>query len=392
MPSFFLSSQSGLDHALKLVTTYIRDHLFLDIPLQNWVTAIAILLGSFLLHSLLARFLQFLLGCWRWHGRAAGKAIAQAILPALKLLIITTGFSIATQPTLLDFPKKTAAFMADVSATLQILVVCLLIQGIGQGLVNLRQELSSARGKSTSVTIYGVYKKAITVGTIILGLFMILKVWGFDISSLVAGLGIGGLALSLAAQDTFSNLLGGITIMTDRAFEIGDVISTPEIEGVVEEIGFRSTKVRTFTQAQVNIPNAKLSNAYVTNLSRMGKRRIRFTIRVPYSVSADQIRVLAERMMQVTRRREAILADGILFYLDKFGPSAQEILFQCFVNLVDYDVFVKEQQDVMFELRRIMNEMNIPLAMDALQVQLVDPERQPDRPAERPPEKPQHFA
>ncbi len=92
----------------------------------------------------------------------------------------------------------------------------------------------------------------------ILGLFMILKVWGFDISSLLTGIGIGGLAISLAAQETFANLIGGITIMADRAFEIGDYISTPDIDGVVETIGFRSSRIRTLTQAVVTVPKRQI--------------------------------------------------------------------------------------------------------------------------------------
>jgi MscS family membrane protein len=286
------------------------------------------------------------------------------------LLIIAMGFGIATSPALLDLAKPVAEFLASVTSTLRVVVVCLLVQGIGQGLVDISQEIAISTGKQTSAIIYGFYKKAITVGAVILGLFMILKIWGFDVSSLLAGLGIGGLALSLAAQDTFSNLLGGITILTDKAFEIGDVISTPEIEGTVEQIGFRSTKVRTFAQAQVNIPNAKLSNSFVTNLSRMGKRRIRFNLNIPYSVSTDRIEKLAARLTQELAGRESLMDDGILIYLEKLGPTAQEVLFQCFVRLVDYNLYMSEQQAILFIVRSILDELEIPFAMQALNLQM----------------------
>ncbi len=370
------SFQQQVSQLISDIVTYIQDHLFLAIPLKNWAIALGIMLAAFLLKRLFARVMQFLLGHWRWRGRELGKHIADATLPALQLMIIATGFEIATSPSILKFSKSINTILNHVSSTLTVVVVCLLIQGVGQAMVTASQQLAVSNGKQPSAVINSFYKKAITVGTVILGVFMILRVWGFDISSLLAGLGIGGLALSLAAQDTFSNLLGGITIMTDRAFEIGDVISTPEVEGTVEEIGFRSTKVRTYSQAQVNIPNAKLSNAYVTNLSRIGKRRIRFTLNVPYTVDPALLRLLIARLETVVSQREAIMADGTLIFLEKYGPNAQEVLFQCFVNRVDYGEFMAEQQAVLFDVRRILNELDIPIALDTMHVHLVSGNRQ----------------
>ena len=100
---------------------------------------------------------------------------------------------------------------------------------------------------------------------------MVAQEWDYRIDGFIAGLGLGGLAFSLAAKDTLSNVFGGLVVILDKPFSIGDWIKTPSVEGTVEDISFRSTKVRTFAQALVTVPNATLANEPVTNWTRMGK-------------------------------------------------------------------------------------------------------------------------
>ena len=160
-----------------------------------------------------------------------------------------------------------------------------------------------------------------------------------------------------------SNLIGGITIMADRAFEIGDYISTPDIDGVVENIGFRSSRIRTLTQAVVTVPNAKLSNSFITNFSRMGKRRIRFTVSVTYDTPLEKLEQLNAALRAIAARRsETVLEEGLLVYFEKLGSSSLDILFQCFVNTVAYDRFLAEQEAILFEVMKALEQLGIEFA------------------------------
>src|SRR5699024_6731493 len=109
---------------------------------------------------------------------------------------------------------------------------------------------------------------------IAMAISIVLQEFDYHIGGLITGLGIGGLAISLAAKDALANLFGGVVIVTEKPFTINDWIMTPSVEGTVEDISFRSTKVRTFDQALVVVPNATLANEAITNWSKMGKRRI----------------------------------------------------------------------------------------------------------------------
>ena len=117
---------------------------------------------------------------------------------------------------------------------------------------------------------------------IALAIVIIAQEWNYDVNGFIAGLGLGGLAFALAAKDALANIFGGIVIIMEKPFLIGDWIAIPEVEGVVENISFRSTKIRSSSQALITIPNSTLASVAITNHSRMGKRRISFNLGLTY--------------------------------------------------------------------------------------------------------------
>ena len=125
---------------------------------------------------------------------------------------------------------------------------------------------------------------------VLLAFTIIAQELNYDINGLIAGLGLGGLAIALAAKDGLANIFGGIIIILDKPFSIGDWISTASVEGTVEEITFRSTKVRTFAHALVTVPNSTLANEAITNWSRMGRRRITFNLGVTYTTPRARLK------------------------------------------------------------------------------------------------------
>jgi MscS family membrane protein len=339
-------------------------------PIWNYLLALLIILAALALRRPVAKVIQAVVRRICRKHESVEPSLSQALTPAFRLLILTLGLGLATQTNLLVFSERLTAWLGQGMATLRALVLCLLLMGIAVTLIEIRTDKARQEGLKEVVTIHTFYKRIVQVATVILGLFMALRIWGFDISGLLAGIGIGGLAISLAAQDTFANLLGGVTIMADHTFAIGDVISTPDIEGIVEAIGFRSSKIRTFAQAVVTVPNARLSNTFVTNLSRMGKRRIRFHIGLEYGTRPEQIRSLIERFKAMLAERESIYAEGILIHTEKFSPSSIDILFQCFVKTIEFPRFLQEQEAIILEIMRIMDEASLSFAFPALSVHL----------------------
>jgi len=342
----------------------------------NWLIACAIVLAALALRRPVSRLAELIGKKALSRDHETGAAMAAALAPAVRLLVVLIGLSLALQSGLLAYSEKVGLFFQHVIDTLKAVVLCLALAGVGVSLLENSTRKAKADGNKQTVTMHVFYRRAIQVAAIVIGVFIGLRVWGFDISGLLAGLGIGGLALSLAAQDTFSNLLGGLTIMTDHAFSIGDVITTPDVEGIVEDIGFRSTKVRTFTQMQVTVPNSRLSSNTVTNLSRVIKRRIRFSISLEYGTTPDQIRSLIEKLKTRMAAREHLIPENTIIALEKFSASSIDVLFQCFTKTLDFIQYLKEQEDILLEIMEVMEQEKLSFAFSALTVHLNDLSRQ----------------
>jgi MscS family membrane protein len=122
--------------------------------------------------------------------------------------------------------------------------------------------------------------------------------WGFNVAAVLGSLGLVGMAVALGAQDFIKNMFAGLTIFLDQVFEKGNWIKTPDVEGTVEEIGFRATKVRQFDKALVTLPNSKLANEALINYSRMTNRRIHWMIGVEYRSTKEQILNITQALSQ----------------------------------------------------------------------------------------------
>jgi MscS family membrane protein len=191
---------------------------------------------------------------------------------------------------------------------------------------------------------------------------IIIDEWGYDVNGLVAGLGIGGLAIALAAQDTLANLFGFTTIVGDSPFVEDEYIVTPDVEGVVESVGLRSTRIRQLDQAIVTIPNSKLSGSAITNWSRLYKRRINFVLGITYDATSHQMDELLKLLREMLTRREKVDPDSVVVYFINFGDSALEILVRCYVFESDWGRFTAEREAVNLAVMDIVESLGLSIA------------------------------
>jgi MscS family membrane protein len=187
---------------------------------------------------------------------------------------------------------------------------------------------------------------------------IIVQEWGYDVSALVAGLGIGGLAVSLAAQDTIANLFGFSMIVGDRPFVVGDYIKTNDVEGTVERVGLRSTRVRQPDQALVTVPNRTLANSVIMNWSRLGKRYINFIVRTAPDVPPQALQQTLARIREMLEIRPRIETDSILVHFSGFSTADDklEISVRAYVQLTEWSAYVQEREIINLEIIRIMGE------------------------------------
>ncbi len=204
--------------------------------------------------------------------------------------------------------------------------------------------------------------RTIRVILVAISISIIGQEFDYDVNGLVAGLGLGGLAFALAAKEAVGNLIGGIVIVTEKPFSIGDWILTPSVEGTVEDINFRSTKVRTFSQALVTVPNSTLANEPITNWSRMGKRRITFHLGLNYKSTKDQIQRVVQRVEHLLRNHEDVHPDTIMVAFDQYNDSSLDILLYFFTNTTVWGEHVKIKHEINIAIMAILEEEGVEVA------------------------------
>lgn len=192
--------------------------------------------------------------------------------------------------------------------------------------------------------------------TVCLAIVMIISELGYNINGLLTGLGVGGLAVSLAAQDSLKNLISGFFIMLDKPFDVGDLIETSEFKGIAEDITMRSTRIRTFEDSVVIVPNSKLSEANITNLSKLTKRLVDFKIGILYSTPADIIKKCREDIKKQLESYELVCKESIRVCFIEFDDSSINLQIRFYINTVDYEEYCKFINDFNFEIKRIIED------------------------------------
>jgi len=204
--------------------------------------------------------------------------------------------------------------------------------------------------------------KSLRVFVIALGILFILSNFGYNIASLLAGLGIGGLAFALAAQDTVRNLFGSFTIFSDKPFQIGDWIRIGDFEGTVEDVGFRSTRVRRFDQAQVTVPNSQFIKNGVVNYSAMKKRRIKFNLGVTYGTTASQMTEVVEGIKQIIKEDHRFDHNFYMVHFTDFGDFSLNIFIYCFTKTTVWDEYLTAREEFHLNIMQMLEEMGVEIA------------------------------
>ncbi len=190
--------------------------------------------------------------------------------------------------------------------------------------------------------------------TVIFAFFVILgSVFNLNVATIIAGLGIGGIAVALAAQDSLQNLLGSFTIFADKPFLVGDLIRIDKFEGTVEKVGFRSTVIRTLDKTLVVIPNKKMVDSPLENLSLRNLRRMKFNIGLRYDTPAEVMRKISKEMQQVVNDHPATSNDTLVTF-DSFGDSALFIQVLYFIEIVDYTEYMHIREDLNYKIMSIV--------------------------------------
>jgi len=221
-----------------------------------------------------------------------------------------------------------------------------------------------AAGTSTRIDdlLIPLLRKTAKIFIFAVGIIYLANALNIEILPLLTGLGIGGLAVAFAAKDTIENFFGSVAVIVDRPFDVGDWITIDDVEGTVEEMGLRSTRVRTFYNSLVTVPNASLVRANVDNYGRRKYRRYRTHLSITYDTPPDTIEAFCEGIRELIRRHPYTRKDYYQIWLHEMGATSLDILVYMFHEAPDWTTELRERHRFLLDILRLAKSMNVEFA------------------------------
>ncbi len=205
-------------------------------------------------------------------------------------------------------------------------------------------------------------RKALKVIVVIAGALFLLQNLSVNVGSLLAGLGIGGVAVALAAKDTIANFFGSIMIFIDRPFQIGDWVKIGDVEGIVEEVGFRSTRVRTFYNSRVTVPNAHFTEAAIDNLGMREYRRCFTTLNLTYDTTVEQMQAFVEGIRAIVLANESTRKDYYEIHFSGFGAHSLDVMVYLFFKVESWSEELRQRHNIFMEILRLARTLGVQFA------------------------------
>lgn len=215
-----------------------------------------------------------------------------------------------------------------------------------------------------------VVRKTAKVTLVVVGAVMVLQNMGYPVGSLLAGLGIGGAALAFASKDTIANFFGSLVIFVDRPFQIGDWVEIGDVEGTVEEVDIRTTRIRTFSNSLITVPNSHMTVTAIQNWSRMQKRRIKLDIGITYDATPEQMKAAVEAIREVIAADERFHHDFYLVNFNELGESSLNIFCYFFTRTTVWAEYMQTRQDFLLAVMGRLQDLGLSLAFPTRTVHL----------------------
>jgi MscS family membrane protein len=359
------------DNTPPLYSLIIRDRIHRYLPfllkrqmyLENWqwLGLFLIILAGMLLSRLVG--MVIVLGIRKWFRREnltldkkLEKDFVRPIRIALMAWVWLLGLSTLGLPPMTLLYLRIAA--KAISAGGLVWAAYRLIDILGEFLMN-RAEQTETRFDDIIVPLV---TRSLKMFIVVFGVVFVAESAGFQPTSVLAGLGLGGLAFALAAKDTVANIFGSVTIVLDRPFQIGDWICVGDVDGNVESVGIRSTRVRTFYNSLITVPNSELTNATIDNYGMRRYRRIKTMLSVAYDTPPEKMDAFCEGIRELIRQHPYTRKDYYHVYFNEFGDASLNILLYCFHECPDWSTELRERHRLFLDITRLAKRLGIEFA------------------------------
>jgi MscS family membrane protein len=293
----------------------------------------------------------------------------KGFVPPLRMLTGLAVFHLALDFLDLNLSiRQTVQYGLTVVLTFALIFLALRFTEVGIAMMRLSFE---RQGRPGSAAMLPPTQKGMKTIIVVIGIIFLLRDLGFNVTAIVAGLGVGGLAIALAGQKTIENLFGGVSVTLDQPVRVGDFGRYGDIVGTVEDIGLRSTRVRTLDRTVVAIPNAEFSHMKLENFEKRDKLRWTSTMILRFDTSADQLRYILLKLKELLVGHPMVMNDPARARFVKFVPYGFEIEFFAYIRSTDWNEFLAVVEDLNIRIVRLVEECGAGFGFQGAPMQLL---------------------
>lgn len=330
--------------------------------------SLAIFLVIFLLRPIIT---YIILKIFNW--KKSKKEITQmALYDSIKRFIVLFGVYVA-----IIYLQISTKQMEYVTKAFRVLTIFIFTVGIANSITPSTSFLKKIQDKMHGENTDGmlsVIAKGIRFIIYVIGGFLIITELGYNLNGLAAGLGLGTIVVTLAAQDTAKSLFSGLTIAVDKPFVVGDWIKVAGYEGKVEAITFRSTRIRTVENTIANIPNTLITSDTLVNETKRKRRRYEIELIFAFETSLDTLKNVTAKIDFMLKHNDDVLSNTVNVKFVKIDDSGYKVLIYCFTNTAEYLKFLRQEEYINYQIMEIINKEHAKLAYPSSTIYLKNEE------------------
>jgi len=346
----------------KKLPPYLVEHRFLSVPLWQWLAILLFVPLSLLAARSLTKFLEYILRTLRKVRHEPPLPIA----PIMRMGPLTYVFALLIHYALVGYIGTSLLYRIYYRRVIWIcfaIAFYWLLTRITRAISSRIGASLSSRGMYAERSIVSLVRRFVEVSIFILVALVVLDSLGFDVSTALAGVGIGTLALGLGAQKTFENMFGGVSVLFDKVIQVGDTCKVNNQTGVVEDIGLRSTRLRTYERTLLSIPNGIMASAVVENLRFRDKFLCQQVIRLRYDLSPDHVRFVLEEIGELLKENPKVEDTSARARFLRFADYALEVEIYCYIQESDYASFLATQEGLLLSIMDVLEKAGVVVAL-----------------------------
>ena len=348
---------------------HIGQGRFLGLATWQYVGILILLLFTYLINALLSRMINPLIGYLtrRYLGEeGTERQLVWKAASYLSMLIILALLRMLVPTLLLPIQLAELTHKGLLIAS-TIILVLFLFRTIDLVMIYVRSWAASTEQKYDE-QLLPIVRTTLIIIVVLGGLFQILNLLNVNVTALIAGVSIGGLALALAAQDTVKNLIGSAIVFTDRPFQIGDYIEWGGQAGTVEQVGFRSTRIRTGDTSLISVPNGTIANVAVTNKGMRTFRLFHLTPGVTYNTPPALVEQFIEGLHGLAKAHPMVNAEISYIYFNNMSASSLDIMFRVYLDVPSYAAELRTKEELLLGILRLAEVLGVHFAFPSSSV------------------------